>query len=160
MRNCEYAFDKCGGQEMGAAMTALTSACNTRSESSFLSLASQLERIHVMLTIQITMRSNGGCAEANLKQLGRTRSGSGALRFTVESLKRLLTRIFLTIFLNFRDSLSSRSRLFQFSKSRKRKKRKGRGIDTFFARLFTRKLMSKCLHKNRRNYCRCTRFLC
>lgn len=60
-------------QERGAAMTTLTSACNT-SESPFLSLASQLESIHVMLPIQLytTMRSNGGCAEPNLKQLDRT----------------------------------------------------------------------------------------
>ena len=31
MQNCESVFDKCSGQEkMGAAMTALTSACNAK----------------------------------------------------------------------------------------------------------------------------------
>lgn len=53
----------------------------TRSESTFLSLASQLERIHITLPIQIIMRCNGGCAQANLKQLDRTRSGSDVLHF-------------------------------------------------------------------------------
>ena len=88
-----------------------------------------------MLTIQITMRSNGGCAEANLEQLGRTRSGSGALHFSQineilhsSPLQRLLTQI-LTMFQNFRDSVSSRSRLFQFGK--KKKERKSHRIDTF-----------------------------
>lgn len=30
MQYCECVFDKYNGQEMGAAMTALTSACNTK----------------------------------------------------------------------------------------------------------------------------------
>ena len=81
-------------------------------------------------------------------------------------LDKLLMQI-LTMFQNFGRQrflfvLIEAVSVSKYKKKKKKKKKKKwkrkerHRIDNFFARLFTRKLMSKCLHKNRGDYYRCT----